>query len=130
MGGSDVADGVLLFPLSAILSIPVQVAPAHRVTTSTAHTSRANDFSRADVEFVTIVFYSSFLSNVCVIEKHTYCKHFRMDQNFPVMKQSARGWCVPKAHLSTRKIRALYDGGFCQVVRDRIGFRKIRFLRL
>jgi hypothetical protein len=35
---------------------------------------------------------------------------------FPVMKHIARGWCAPKAHLSTHKIRALCDGGFCQVV--------------
>jgi hypothetical protein len=75
MGGSSVADGVLLFPLSAILPIPLQVAPAHRVTTSTAHISRADDFNRADGEFVRIVFYSSCLSNVCTLQ--SACFHVK-----------------------------------------------------
>jgi hypothetical protein len=61
----DVASGLLLFPLSTILPILMQVAP---VTTSTAHISRADDFITADVEFVTIVFYSSSLSNGCTVQ--------------------------------------------------------------
>jgi hypothetical protein len=68
MGGSGVADGVSLFPLSAILPIPLQVAPAHRVTTSNAHISRADDFSRTDAKFVRIVFSSSCLWNVCTLQ--------------------------------------------------------------
>jgi hypothetical protein len=56
----------LLFPLSAILPIPLQAAP---VTASTGHISRAFDFIRADVEYVTIVFYlSSSLSNGCIVQ--------------------------------------------------------------
>jgi hypothetical protein len=65
MGGSDIAGGLLLFLLSAILPIPLQVAP---VTASTAHISRADDFIRADAEFVTIVFYSNSLSNRCTVQ--------------------------------------------------------------
>jgi hypothetical protein len=55
MGGSDVANEVLLFPLSAMLLIPLEVVPAHRVIALTAHFSRADDFSRAEAEFVTIL---------------------------------------------------------------------------